>query len=112
MSKLEEELAMHLKAMKIPFVREFKFCETRKWRSDFAFVNAKLLVEAEGGIWNNGRHNRGNGYEADCEKYNVAGLLGFTVLRVTAKHIKSGQALQWIEEFLEKDDNEQISRCV
>lgn len=106
MSKLEDELELHLRLVKIPFVREYKFCETRKWRSDFCFPDAKLLVEAEGGTFSNGRHTRGVGFENDCEKYNVAGLLGFTVLRVTAKHIKSGQALQWIEEFLEKDRNE------
>ena len=37
---------------------EHKFHDTRRWRFDLAFMDAKLAVEVEGGIWNYGRHNR------------------------------------------------------
>ena len=43
---------------------------------------------------------RGGGYTDDCEKYSLLALEGWRVLRVTAKHIKSGQALAWLERAL------------
>jgi very-short-patch-repair endonuclease len=104
MSKLEEELAFQLRLAKISgFYREFKFCPTRRWRADFAWPEARLLCEVEGGVYTRGRHLRIDGFEKDCEKYNSAALLGFFVVRVTASHIKSGKALQWIEQFLRKN---------
>ena len=97
-SDLEETLAMHMRAVGIPDpVREYKFDPKRRWRADFAWPELMLLVEVEGGIWTNGRHTRGKGFEADCEKYNEAALDGWTVLRFTGTHIKDGRALQMIE---------------
>ncbi len=107
-SVLEAELWWQIKAAKIniPTV-EFKFHKknkrypkARRWRADFCWVPQKLIVEVEGGIYTSGRHVRGKGFEGDCEKYNEAQMLGYSVLRVTSKHIKSGQALNWIEDFL------------
>lgn len=66
-------------------VREHRFHPTRRWRFDFAWPDAKVAVEMEGGAFTGGRHNRGN---ADIEKYNAAVLLGWRVLRYTVKEIK------------------------
>lgn len=100
---LENQLAFQLYACGFePPEREYRFCTSRKWRSDFAWPDKRLLVEVEGGIWNKGRHVRGYGFENDCEKYNEAILQGFIVIRVTQKHIQNGKALQWIESFLKK----------
>jgi very-short-patch-repair endonuclease len=105
-SKLEELLAFHLFAIGIKnFEREFKFCETRRWRSDFAFVNEKLLVECEGGIWINGAHSRGKHFISDCEKYNNATLLGYRLLRFTEREIKSGEAAKFIYQVLHETNN-------
>lgn len=79
-SYFESLVAEHL----LNFVPEFKFHPTRKWRFDFADVDNKIAVELEGGIWINGRHNRGKGYESDIEKYNEALILGWRVLRYTS----------------------------
>lgn len=46
-----------------------------------------MLVEVEGGIWVNGRHNRAAGFNADLEKYLEAGLLGWRVFRLGPDHI-------------------------
>jgi len=65
------------------WIAEFKFCYNRKWRADFAHPELKILIEYEGGIWNKGRHIRGQGYIKDMEKYNMAQLLGYKVFRYT-----------------------------
>lgn len=71
---------------------EYKFDDKRKWRFDFAYPDLKLAIEAEGGVWSRGRHTRGSGYIKDCEKYNRAAVMGWTVLRYTAKNIKQ---IEW-----------------
>jgi len=110
MSKLEEELDLQLKLAKFPTpIREYRIFANvkkvglikKKSRCDFVWPEHMLIVEVEGGIWTNGRHVRGTGFINDCEKYNEATLLGYKVLRVTAEHIKTGQALNWIEEALD-----------
>lgn len=100
-SRLEKKLARLLQISGIsPPESEFYFHPERKWRADFAWPEQKVLVEVEGGIYSRGRHVRGKGYEDDCEKYNEAALLGYTVIRVTARHIKNGKALDWIKRAL------------
>jgi very-short-patch-repair endonuclease len=48
---------------------------------DFAWPSLKVIVEIEGGIFGQGRHNRAAGYMADCKKYNTLTMLGWKVLR-------------------------------
>ena len=101
-SQLEETLRLHLMASGLwpRCVREFRFSDKRRWRFDFAFVHCKLAVECEGGGFVAGRHNRGTGQAADCEKYNDAVERGWRVLRYTMAQIKSGEAIQQIERIL------------
>lgn len=96
-----EALLFHLRAagLRAP-VTEFRFHPDRRWRADFAWPDAMLLVEYEGGVYANGRHTRGRGFEDDCDKYNTATCQGWRVLRFTAKHVRNGTALQMIEEVL------------
>ena len=83
-----------------PLTREYVFAPPRKWRFDFAWRVPLVAVEVEGGVYVAGRHSRGAGYEADCEKYNTAVIMGWAVLRVTPKQIESGEALKWCEALL------------
>lgn len=102
-TELEDSLAFQIKAAKLPIPdREYRFHSTRRWRFDFAWpaMYQKLAVEVEGAIFVVGRHNRALGMMADMEKYNSAMLLGWRVLRVAGPHIKSGEALAWIEAAL------------
>ena len=64
--------------------QEYRFHKTRRWRFDFAWPDAMVAVECEGGTWSRGRHVRGKGFEKDCEKYNEATAQGWRVFRVTA----------------------------
>jgi very-short-patch-repair endonuclease len=70
--------------------REYRFHPVRRWRFDYAWVDAKLAVEVEGGTWQGGRHSRGAGYAQDAEKGNTALALGWRLLRYTPGMLKSG----------------------
>lgn len=84
-------------------VREYRFQPPRRWRFDLAWPEQKIAIELEGGIWTGGRHTRGKGFEADCEKYNMAALMGWRVLRYTSTMLERdplsiiGQ-IQWLLE--------------
>lgn len=102
-SPLEAAFARQIRALKLPEpIREYRFDAERRWRFDFAWPESRhmVAVELEGGIWNNGRHSRATGFIADCEKYNAAQLAGWTVLRFTAEHLKSGEAIEWTRQAL------------
>ena len=99
-SEGESLLSLQLKALKIAFEREFKFCQDRKWRADFHMVGKMILIEVEGGIWSNGRHTRAKGNLGDMEKYNSATALGYQVIRFSTEQVKSGLAIQQIEKMV------------
>lgn len=100
-SQLELLLATQIEQAGLPEpMRELRFHDTRRWRFDFAWPDAMLAVEVEGGVWIRGRHNRGRGFVGDCEKYNAATLLGWRVLRYTSSAIEDGTAILEIEEVL------------
>jgi len=107
-SALERDLAMQIRLARLPSPqREYGFLSGRRFRADFAFVDHRLLVEVEGGLFRS-RHTgrRGAGHTStakilrDMEKSNLAQLAGWRLLRVAAPHIRNGQALAWIEEAL------------
>lgn len=97
------QLAFQLKVVGIPFECEFVFHPERRWRLDFAIPLDKIGIEVHGGVFAQGRHTRGAGFTNDREKMNEAQILGWRVIEVTAEHIKSGKALQWIERALGRE---------
>jgi very-short-patch-repair endonuclease len=72
---------------------EYRFAPPRRWRFDWCWLNAKVVLEVEGGIFTRGRHSRGAGMLADMEKYNYATLMGWRVLRTTPQTLKSRETL-------------------
>lgn len=86
---LELALLAHIKARGLPApIREYQFALPRQFRADMAYPGKRLLIEVEGGGPRG--HHSGDGYDSDCEKYNIAALLGWTVLRFTGRMIEKG----------------------
>lgn len=92
-SNLELEFETLARILELPpYVREYKFMKSRKFASDFAWPELRILVEVEGGTFMGGRHTRPIGYAKDCEKYNYAAMMGWKVLRFTAPMLRDGRA--------------------
>ena len=94
-SPLEHQLAWQLHALGLPApAREWRFAPPRRWRLDFAWPERRVAVEVDGGTWSGGRHVRGAGVEADCEKLSEAAARGWRVLRVSARMVRDGRAAE------------------
>jgi very-short-patch-repair endonuclease len=98
-SRLEKRFELLWRALCGPALeKEFRFHPVRKWRADFAHLPSRTLIEIEGGIYVNGRHNRAGGFAADLEKYLEAALAGWRVVRLgpnelTTAHVERLVAL-------------------
>lgn len=73
-----------LKHLKIDYEKEFRFSKKRKFRFDFAVPKFKIAIEYEGLASAKSRHTTISGYSKDCEKYNLATMEGWRILRYTA----------------------------
>jgi hypothetical protein len=80
---------------------QHRFAHPRRYRFDCAWVRERVAVEVQGGIWNRGRHARGSGIAAECQKLSLAAAMGWRVLPVTREMIESGEAVALIRQALE-----------
>lgn len=116
-SPAEILLEKHLREIKIGFVAEFKFHSDRKWRFDFVVgpilgvvaghmrmnpyhPTNSFAIEIEGGTWSKSRHGHGKGFEADCEKYNTATMMGWRILRFSTGQVLRGEAREFLRIWL------------
>jgi hypothetical protein len=69
----------------IDFVTEWTFAKPRRWRFDIAVIALKVAFEYEGLVatGKKGGHQTKKHYTENCEKYNAAATLGWTVYRYT-----------------------------
>ena len=76
---------------------EYRFDPTRKWRIDFAFVESRVAVEAEGLV-----HRIRSRFESDIEKYNELTRRGWRVYRYSSQSIESdgGGFVQMVKDAL------------
>ncbi len=101
--RLENTLAFQTRAAGLPEpAREVRLIPSRRWRYDFVWPRARLIVEVEGGVWTQGRHVRPDGFTGDCEKYNAASILGYNILRYTGGMVENGAAIRDIETYLQQ----------
>lgn len=70
------------------YVSELNFHESRNFRFDWAIPSMKIAIEYEGIFSNKSGHTTVTGYTKDCDKYNLAVLDGWKLLRYTAKNYK------------------------
>ena len=75
---------------------EYRFDEKRRFRFDYAWPTVKLGLEVEGGVWRGygkagagGAHSHPVNIERDIEKYNLAALAGWRVLRYAPEDLTS-----------------------
>lgn len=82
--------------------KEYRFHPVRKWRIDYYFeANGRRVgLEVEGGVWTGGRHTRGAGFKGDMEKYNAAGAMGVTIIRVVPGDLLKIETFELIKKTL------------
>lgn len=112
-SDLEEALLNYIRAEALPIpVFGHRFDLQRRWRFDMCYIEEKIAIEVDGGIYgvgeacrecgrrSNGGHNSIEGFTSDREKINTAQVMGWIVLGVTPQQINSGQATEFIRQAL------------
>jgi very-short-patch-repair endonuclease len=81
-------------------VREHRFHPVRRWRFDYSWIEHKVALEVEGGVWTGGRHTRGAGFVGDMEKYNAAVLAGWRVVRVVPSKLCASATVGMLEALI------------
>ena len=66
------------------YVEELQFHKVRKFRFDWAIPSLMIAIEYEGIFSKKSGHTTISGYTKDCQKYNLAQIEGWKVLRYTA----------------------------
>ena len=108
----EREFAFQCRAYRLPEPAQQFWIEQsahprnlrRRWRFDFAFADAKLLIEIDGGIWmaGGGAHSNPRDIERNMRKRNDAALLGYRVLAFTPRDVTKGQAIAMTQRVLHR----------
>lgn len=83
-------------------VKEYQFHPDRRWRFDYAFVEAKVALEVEGGVHTAGRHIRPKGFLNDMDKYNTASVMGWCLLRTTPDRLLSSDTLNMLSTAINR----------
>lgn len=98
-SKLEERFLMLILelAPSIVIVREYAAIEGRRFKFDFWLPESNVLIEIQGGTFTGGRHTRGVGMAADCEKSRLAQMQGYVVLCYTGQQITKSNVTELLE---------------
>ena len=102
--------------LKVEAISEYLFHPSRKWRFDYAIPEHKIAVEVEGATFKKskftdkktgeeitvmgGRHNIGEGYLNDMEKYNEAAILGWRVFRVIPKDLITTKTINMLSRAM------------
>lgn len=70
------------------FIPELRFDKLRRFRFDFAIPCQNIAIEYDGLMSAKSRHTTVTGFTKDCEKFNLAALQGWRVLKYTALNYK------------------------
>jgi len=101
-SDLEELFAFQLDALGLTgYLREYQAVKGRKFRWDFCYECARLLIEVNGSTFTKGGHSTGTGIRRDYEKNNLAQLAGWRCLMFDGKMVRSGEAVEMVRKALQ-----------
>lgn len=98
-SKLEiefEELWLKLYP-DIDLVNEFKAIPKRRFKSDYAHIKSKVLIEINGGTWVKNGHSSGKGIERDYIKNNLCLYNGYITFQLSKQMIDE----EWLKLIAE-----------
>lgn len=98
-SKLEDKFLVLFTAAApdIKILRWQKVIKGRRFEFDFCLPDHRILIEIQGAVFTGGRHTRGAGYTADCEKSRLGQMAGYDVLCYTGKQINTKEVKRLIE---------------
>lgn len=105
LSGAEGDFAFQCRAKQLPRMeQQFKFARGlgRDFRADFCFVQYRLIVEIQGGIWRKGggAHSHPIDLERDIERCQYMAFLGFWFLPFTPQQVKDKTAIVWTQKVL------------
>ena len=101
-SDLEELFAFQLDALGLTgYLREYQAVKGRKFRWDFCYECARLLIEVNGSTFTKGGHSTGTGIRRDYEKNNLAQLAGWRCLMFDGEMVRSGEAVEIVRKALQ-----------
>jgi len=114
----------------LPFVREHALDAWVSWahwqkqeglkarrpppfRADFAWPDAAVALEIQGGIWRPGGHSTGNGITRDCTKSALAQLSGWALISFTETHLYDANPnwLQLLSDLILFRRNRGLTDC-
>ncbi len=120
-SEGEAVLAQHIALEGLPAPeQQYPFAKEvgRRFRFDFAWPAFKLAAEVDGGkfMLRRSRAQKGrlvpvgqHNHRDDLRRGNIAGLLGWTVLRYTPDMVSSGEAIRELKELFLKDTSAAVN---
>lgn len=83
------------------FERQYRYAPPRMLRADFAWIEARLIVELDGGIWaQSSSHGSSQGILRDIDRLNAATLAGWRSLRFPTDAAEDGQIAETIDVIL------------
>lgn len=110
-NKQKEYIDSMLRVLKLQgkindYVKEHKFLNNRKFRMDWAIPEYKICIEYEGIFSTKSGHRTITGVLSDIEKYNLATMDGWKVLRYTAKNYE--EIYENVEKIIENEKKQHI----
>lgn len=90
----------HQFATSVEFQRKDGRTGNRAWAFDFAWLEHKVALEVEGGVFIQGGHTTGSGFTKDMRKYNTATILGWRILRCLPKELCMQETVQMLKQVL------------
>lgn len=89
---------MKLAGMETPILQHKFAAPERKFMADFCWPDRRLIVEVEGQV-----HSIRSQREKDVERRQWCHFNGWTVVAVSNKQVKSGQAIEVVRKALNKE---------